>query len=48
MKDEEKKTNFLTAGEIVLKEDLGFNYTTPVERMFREDTEIIHFTDKGS
>lgn len=48
MKDEEKKTNFLRAGEIVLKEDLRFNYNTPVERMFREDTDIIHFADKCS
>lgn len=48
MKDKEKKTNFLSAGQIVLKEDLGFNYSTLVERKFRDDTEIIDFADDCS
>ena len=48
MKDEEKKTNFLRAEEMFLGEDLGFNSSMLVERMFREDTQSIHFADKGS
>lgn len=48
MKDKEKKTNFLSAGQTVLKEDLGFNYSTLVERKFRDDTEIIDFADDCS
>ena len=48
MKVEENKTNFLRAGKTVLKEDLGFNCSTWVERMFRDNTEITDLGDKGS